>query len=56
VGSISVASGVTSSTQVFEPILPQTEVLLGFGIIVVLSAVATWVWANQVVPVSIFEL
>lgn len=52
VDSISVASGVTSSTQVFEPILPQTEVLLAFGIIVVLSAVATWVWANQVVPVS----
>jgi hypothetical protein len=36
----------------FTPILPDTSALLAFGAIVVLSALAVWVWANQVVPVS----
>ena len=38
--------------RVFEPILPDTPTLVGFGSIALLSAVAVWVWANQVVPVS----
>lgn len=36
----------------FEPILPDPVAIAGFASVVVLSAVATWVWANQVVPVS----
>lgn len=36
----------------FSPILPDTSALVAFGAIVVLSALAVWVWANQVVPVS----
>jgi hypothetical protein len=42
----------SSASMVFEPMLPDTATLWGFVIIVVLSAVAVWVWANQVVPVS----
>ena len=38
--------------RVFEPILPDTPTLVGFASIALLSAVAVWVWANQVVPVS----
>lgn len=36
----------------FSPILPDTTALVAFGAIAVLSALAVWVWANQVVPVS----
>ena len=42
----------TSSSTTFEPIVPDTTALLGFGSIVVLCAVAAWVWANQVVPIA----
>lgn len=44
---LSVASGTT-----FEPIAPPTETLVGFGAIFVLCVIASWVWQNQVVPVS----
>jgi len=37
---------------VFEPVPPDVTALAGFGIIVILSVAAAWVWANQVVPVS----
>lgn len=37
---------------VYEPILPQTETLVGMGLIVLLCIAACWTWANQVVPVS----
>jgi hypothetical protein len=37
---------------VFEPVLPQSETLVGMGVIVILCVVVSWVWANQVVPVS----
>jgi hypothetical protein len=37
---------------VYEPIVPQTETLLGMGLIVVLCIAVGWVWANQVVPTS----
>jgi hypothetical protein len=51
-GVKSVATTTLPSGTVFEPILPDTSMLLGFAGIVVLSAIAGWVWANQVVPVS----
>jgi len=37
---------------VYEAVLPQTETLLGMGLITVLCVVVYWVWENQVVPVS----
>jgi len=40
------------SGSTFEPVVPDTSTLIGFSSIVVLSAVAVYVWANQVVPVS----
>jgi hypothetical protein len=49
---ISGASLPASDSVVFEPIIPGTETLIGFSIIIFFSIVATWVWANQVVPVS----
>ena len=61
--SHSLASAATTSTvyasthtvttaQQFDPILPDTPTLLGILAIVLASAAATWVWANQVVPTS----
>jgi len=41
-----------TSAKEFEPILPDTSALLGILAIVLASAAATWVWANQVVPTS----
>uniref|UniRef100_A0A7S2SL30 Transmembrane protein n=1 Tax=Eucampia antarctica TaxID=49252 RepID=A0A7S2SL30_9STRA len=41
-----------SSTSLFEPVLPDTTTLIGFGCVVLLSVVAAFVWANEVVPVS----
>jgi len=38
--------------QTFDPVLPDTTTLVGFGSLIVLCAAAAWVWANQVVPVS----
>lgn len=40
------------SGAVFEPVVPDSTALLAFVSIIVLSVVAVWVWANQVVPVS----
>mmetsp|Transcript_24959 Transcript_24959/g.69088 ORF Transcript_24959/g.69088 Transcript_24959/m.69088 type:complete len:253 (-) Transcript_24959:47-805(-) len=51
--TLSAATMTTTETATtFEPILPDTTALIGFASIVLLSAVAGWVWANQVVPVS----
>jgi hypothetical protein len=50
---MSLASATLPSVSTtFEPIVPDTSVLLGFLGIILVSAVAGWVWANQVVPVS----
>lgn len=49
--SLQVADAAVASPS-FEPVAPDTTTLLGFGGIVVLCAIAGWVWANQVVPVS----
>jgi hypothetical protein len=38
--------------QTFEAVAPDTNILIGFGIVLVLSVVAANVWANEVVPVS----
>lgn len=45
-------SEAAATQQTFEPILPSTTTLYGFGTVLLLSIVAGWVWANQVVPVS----
>ena len=49
---ISTTATATPAMPTFEPIVPDTTALLGFGSIVVLCAIAAWVWANQVVPVA----
>lgn len=38
--------------QSFEAVAPDTSILVGFGVVVLLSMVAAYVWANEVVPVS----
>ena len=43
---------VVESARVFEAVAPDTSLLAGFGIVVVLCIVAGYVWANEVVPVS----
>jgi hypothetical protein len=43
---------ILQQQQTFEPMLPDTSTLLGFACIILFSALAVWVWANQVVPVS----
>ena len=48
----SIASTMEQPSGVYEAVLPQTETLVGMGIIVVLCVVLYWVWENQVVPVS----
>ena len=45
------AVAATAATE-FEPVIPDTGALFGILAIVLASAAATWVWANQVVPVS----
>lgn len=50
--SVGEVAAQTMSTTTFGPVMPSAETLLGMGAIVVLSVVASWVWANQVVPVS----
>lgn len=50
----SAATAVVQDTTVktFEPIMPDTSALIGIVAVIVLSALATSVWANQVVPTS----
>ena len=50
--SITTSTTMLPSGETFAPIVPDTSTLIAFAAIVVLSAVAVWVWANQVVPVS----
>jgi hypothetical protein len=49
---IDAATATPTPLGVYEAVLPQTETLIGMGAIALLSIVACWVWANQVVPVS----
>ena len=39
-------------TKTFEAVPPDTSTLVGFGVVLILSVVASFVWANSVVPVS----
>lgn len=51
--SSSLASDISGGDSVvYEAILPPTATLVGMGLIVVLCALGSWVWANQVVPTS----
>jgi hypothetical protein len=52
--SLSIASSAQAASQgaTFEPILPDTSLLIGMGSVTVLCVIAAIVWANQVVPVS----
>jgi hypothetical protein len=52
IGSASDVSAVATPSLVFDPILPTTEALVGMGVTVILCVIVSWVWANQVVPVS----
>ena len=53
VGSLPVSlTSMASTTNSFEPIVPDETTLLGFGIVVVVCAIAAFVWSNQVVPIS----
>jgi type II secretory pathway component PulM len=36
----------------FDPVAPDATTLLGFGIVVIVCAIAAYVWSNQVVPIS----
>lgn len=49
--SLLTAATVDPATS-FEPLLPDTSLLIGMGSVVALCVVAAFVWANQVVPVS----
>lgn len=49
---ISATTTASSRSQEFEPVLPDATALAGFGAVLLVSAVAAWVWANQVVPTS----
>ncbi len=56
INSFSIASEVNSVPSVeaktFEAVAPDTSTLVGFGIVFILSVIASQVWANGVVPVS----
>ena len=41
-----------TTATTFDAVLPDTTTLIGFGIILLVCAIAANVWANQVVPIS----
>ena len=41
-----------SEVKTFEAVAPDATILIGFGLVFVLSIIASLVWANEVVPVS----
>lgn len=49
---IASSESLAAPARSFEPILPDTSALLGFGVVVAISIVAAIVWNTQVVPVS----
>jgi hypothetical protein len=49
--SIQLATSSTTATD-FEPILPDTNTLIGFGILTLLCVICALVWSNEVVPIS----
>lgn len=50
--SIQIPTTDPTLTIPFEPILPDTTTLVGFGILTILCVIAAFVWSNDVVPVS----
>lgn len=48
----SLVADSTGEARVFEPVAPDSSLLIGFGAVVVICAVAGYVWAEEVVPVS----
>lgn len=51
-GALSTTGLSESSRGVYEAVLPQSETLIGMGLIVVLCFALYYVWSEQVVPVS----
>ena len=51
IGTAEITPHSTTETT-YDAVMPSTETLAGMGLIVVLCAVAAWVWSEQVVPVS----
>jgi len=41
-----------STGKTFEAVAPDATTVIGFGVVIVLSIIASFVWANDVVPVS----
>mmetsp|Transcript_27255 Transcript_27255/g.31106 ORF Transcript_27255/g.31106 Transcript_27255/m.31106 type:complete len:170 (-) Transcript_27255:130-639(-) len=50
--SVLISDENPTAATTFEPILPDTTTLIGFGLLTVLCIIAWNVWSNQVVPVS----
>ena len=44
--------GISANTMSQLILVPDTTTVVGFGMIVILSIIASFVFANQVVPVS----
>ena len=49
---LTASEAVTVPQKTFEAVAPDTSILIGFGIVSVLSVIASQVWANEVVPIS----
>lgn len=50
--TVSLALSDATETKTFDAVPPDTSILFGFGLVLVLSVVASIVWAQDVVPVS----
>jgi hypothetical protein len=50
--NIDTAATISSTTTSFDAVLPDPTVILGMGFVVLLCIAASYVWANEVVPVS----
>jgi len=46
------ATATAGEMKTFEAVAPDSSTLIGFGVVLVLSVIASFVWANEVVPVS----
>ncbi len=45
-------AAISSTPTSFEAILPDPAIIMGMGFVVLLCIAASYVWANEVVPVS----
>ena len=50
--TILTAPPAVTEAKAFEAVAPDTTILIGFGIVFVLSVIASYVWSEQVVPIS----